>query len=190
MRLIQIEDTKKELEQQVKELYLEAFPKEERKPYELMKQKQREGKMQIWAVVQEDKLDFCGLAITILYRDIVLLDYFAICQDKRGKGIGSKILAKIKEKYAGKRLFLEIESVSERLEGLSKEERTIRERRKGFYSRNGMKETGLEVVLYGVSMEVLSAGGEIDFKEYLSLYVDTFGEKVAEKIKWDKKGES
>ena len=58
MRLIQIEDTKKELEQQVKELYLEAFPKEERKPYELMKQKQREGKMQIWAVVQEDKLDF------------------------------------------------------------------------------------------------------------------------------------
>ncbi len=181
MRLIQVDDTKEELSRQIKALYLDAFPKEERKPYQVMEQKQREGKMQIWAAIKEPE-EFCGLAITILYKDIVLLDYFAICKEKRGMGIGSEVLGKLKEKYANFHLFLEIESTSEKIKMLSEEEQKIRRNRKRFYHQNGMKDTKLMVVLYGVSMEVLSFGREISFEEYLKLYIDTFGEKVADKI--------
>lgn len=181
MKLIQVDDTKKALSEQVKKLYLDAFPKEERKPYKVMEQKQQEGKMQIWAIVQET-MEFCGLAITILYQDMVLLDYFAICPEKRGNGIGSEVLEILKKKYNKCCLFLEIESTEERLEGVSKEEQKIRKKRKQFYYQNGMKDTGLSVVLYGVPMEVLSTGREIKFEDYLRLYIDTFGEKVADKI--------
>lgn len=185
MKLIQVDDTKPELKKKIKALYLDAFPKEERKPYEIMEQKQQEGKMQIWAIIQEtskSEIDFCGLAITILSEDIVLLDYFAICPNQRGKGMGSKALEVIKEMYAKYNLILEIESTSEKKLSLSEEEKHIRKRRKKFYYQNGIKEIGLEVVLYGVPMEVLSTGRKIGFKEYLCLYTDTFGEKVTTKI--------
>ena len=188
MKLIQVDDTKKELVKQVKKLYRDAFPKEERKPYKLMEQKQQEGKMEIWAIVQEkqemerDRLEFCGLAITILYKDMVLLDYFAISPEKRGNGIGSEGLKLLKQKYNDRCLFLEIESTSEKAGILSEKEQKIRRRRKRFYHQNGIKDTGLSVVLYGVPMEVLSTGRKIDFKEYFGLYIDIFGEKVAEKI--------
>lgn len=182
MKLVQIDETQKELSKQVKALYKEAFPKEERKPYQLMEEKQREGKMQIWAIVEEEKQDFCGLAITILYKNLVLLDYFAICLEKRGNGIGSKVLAILKEKYRNRCLFLEIESTGEYAGSLSIEEQQVRRKRKSFYHQNGIKDTGLEVVLFGVPMEVLSTGKGIDFEEYLELYVDTFGKKIADKI--------
>lgn len=184
MRLIQVDETTKELSKQVKALYQDAFPKEERKPYQVMEEKQREGKMEIWAIVKEEKLEFCGLAITILYKDLVLLDYFAICSEKRGTGIGSEVLAMLKEKYADRCLFLEIESTGKNAGELSAEEQQVRQKRKCFYHQNGIKDTGLEAVLYGVSMEVLSAGRTIDFKEYLELYVDIFGKKVANRIEY------
>lgn len=198
MKLIQIDETQKELSEKVKSLYIDVFPKEERKPYALIEEKQREGKMQIWAIEMDKriaeekigmeresikhKMDFCGFAITILYQDMVLLDYFAICSEKRGNGIGSEVLRILKEKYMGRCLFLEIESTSERAGKLSKEEQQVRRKRKRFYHQNGITDTGLEVVLYGVNMEVLSAGRKIGFEEYLRFYVDTFGEKVADRI--------
>lgn len=196
MKLIQVNDSNLEFLGQVKALYLEAFPKEEQKPYPIMEQKQREGKMQIWAIVQEvncgaeinqkennrDVLEFCGLAIVILAQEMVLLDYFAIDPKKRGKGIGSAVLELLKEKYVNACLILEIESTSERETGLSKEEQQIREKRKRFYYQNKMKNTGLLVKLFGVSMEVLSDGRKISFEEYLKIYTDTFGECIAEKI--------
>lgn len=184
MKLIQIDETQKKLSNQVKVLYKDAFPKEERKPYQVMEEKQREGKMQIWAIVEEEKSDFCGLAITILYKNLVLLDYFAICPEKRGNGIGSEVLAILKKKYASRCLFLEIESTSEGAEELSVEEQKVCEKRKCFYHQNGINDTGLKVVLYGVPMEVLSAGRKIDFEEYLRLYIDTFGKKITDRVEY------
>lgn len=42
MRLIQVDDTKEELSRQIKALYLDAFPKEERKPYQVMERREKE----------------------------------------------------------------------------------------------------------------------------------------------------
>lgn len=191
MRLIQTDETQEKLTEQIKTLYLQAFPESERKPFAMMEEKQREGRMQIWAIVrengedaetQEEQQEFCGLAITVLYKDMVLLDYFAIHPRKRGCGIGSEVLEMLKEMYADKCFFLEIESTGEETEKLTEKERQIRMKRKQFYHRNGMKDTGLEVILFGVQMEILSAGRAVSFAEYYHLYEDTFGKKIAARV--------
>ena len=42
--------------------------------------------------IENDTGDFLGLAITILYNGIVLLDYFAVDDSQRDGGIGSAAL--------------------------------------------------------------------------------------------------
>ena len=74
---------------QIKRLYRAAFPRSERKPFEVILDKTKSGQMDLLAVEQDG---FCGLVITILHRDIVLLDYFAITPKRRGQGIGTQMV--------------------------------------------------------------------------------------------------
>ena len=69
-----------------------------------------------------------GLAITVLYQDMVLLDYFAIHRSCRGKNYGSQALQMLKEWYQDRRLILEIELPDENASN-----RKERIRRKQFY---------------------------------------------------------
>lgn len=159
---------------QVYELYMEAFPKEERKPFELMEQKVKEGKMEILAIEEDG---FAGLAITVLYEDRVLLDYFAIAPDYREKGIGGKALQMLKERYKEKCFFLEIELIDEKAPNNAE-----RIRRKAFYQRNGMKEVGVKVCLFGVEMELLTAQKPLTFESYFEVYDKTFGNKISRNV--------
>ena len=94
---------------QIEKLYYEAFPVEEQKPFSVILEKNREGSMEILAAENNHK-DFTGLAITARHRDLVMLDYFAISPCHRQGGVGSKVFRMLKERYAGQRFFLEIES--------------------------------------------------------------------------------
>ena len=58
----------------VEKLYLEAFPKAERKPFAMIKKLNKKGKSEMLCL-ESDNGDFLGLAITVLYEDLVLLDY-------------------------------------------------------------------------------------------------------------------
>ena len=142
----------------IQALYQEAFPASERKPFKLMIKKREEGVMELQALENEQN-EFCGLAITILYQDMVLLDYFAIAPKMRGKGTGTE------------GFFLEIERTDVEAENLLQ-----RQKRKNFYLRNGLTETAMYVRLFGVEMEVLSDSCKVNFEEYKRLYADTFGE--------------
>lgn len=164
---------------QIKELYLQAFPKEERKPFELIEKLQEEGKAQIFVVTDEER-EFCGLAITLHNGNYVLLDYFAILPQKRGSGIGSCVIQLLKQRYKDKIFFLEIEE-TEKMEDVSEEEQKLRVRRKRFYLENGMKDSTLRVSLFGVLMEILSDGTPLTFEEYYELYKTTVGENFIKK---------
>lgn len=63
----------------VEKLYYKAFPKDELKPFDLILQKQKDGFVDILAI--ENNETFVGLAITAHYKNLVLLDYFAIEDD-------------------------------------------------------------------------------------------------------------
>ena len=159
----------------IKRTYLESFPKSERKPFGLMKLKEKQGVMEILEILEKGRP--VGLAITVLYQDMVLLDYFAIHRSCRGKNYGSQALQMLKEWYQGRRLILEIELPDENAS--NREERI---RRKQFYLKNGMVETGLRVCVFQVPMEVLTDGAHITYDEYHGIYRETIGTVFARKV--------
>ena len=159
----------------IEDLYLRAFPKAERKPFSLMVKKQLEGTMEILSIEEENA--FLGLAIFAHDKDIALLDYFAISDEMRGQGIGSRAIKALQKIYAGKRFVLEIETTKKPCNDLE-----MREHRKAFYLRNGLHTMDFDVMLFGVEMEMLSNADYLNFDEYLDVYKNACGLKYADKI--------
>lgn len=154
-------------------LYLEAFPESERKPFSLLQARAGEGKAELLSIRFEGA--FAGLVITLLYQDYVLIDYLAVSTGYRNHGIGARVLDLIRERYAGRLIFLEIE-----------EPRTeIQERRRNFYIRNNILPTGLAVELFGEDMLILSDGGRnVPFDDYAALLLYAVGPYTKGKVKF------
>lgn len=159
----------------IKKTYLEAFPKSERKPFTHMKKKAKQGAMEILVILEGRRP--VGLSILVRHRDMALLDYFAIHRDFRGQDYGSRALGILKERYRDQRLILEIELLDERAANQAE-----RIRRRNFYLRNGMQETGLKACVFKVPMEILTDGKPLSKEEYHSIYSEAMGPVFARKV--------
>ena len=156
---------------------MESFPKCERKPFDLIVRKSDENTMEILRISEGNK--FIGLAINILYKDLVLLDYFAVKKEYRDRGYGTRALSLLKNHYADRRLFLEIEIPDE-----SSSNSYQRKIRKQFYLRNGMSETGIRVSIFDFPMELLIAGDKsLSFDEYHSIFYNIIGQAFSDNVK-------
>ncbi len=156
----------------LQEIYLEAFPRAERKPFSAILRMQRQGIGDILAIMAGDAL--VGLATVIFKDDLVLLDYFAMDAACRGQGHGSAALQALLLRYPGKRFFLEIEESDPAAQNALQ-----REKRKAFYLRHGLAESGMRVRLFGVEMEILTYECGLTFAEYHALYVRAIGKWLA-----------
>ena len=139
-------------------------------------QKQSQGLTDIFAL--EENGDFCGLAITMKAEDLVLLDYFAIVREKRGKGYGRMALEALFAHFNGKRFFLEIESTL--AESANKSQRI---KRKRFYLKNQLTELNLYANVFGTDMELLAYQTSLTFDEYIGVYKTVYGQEKAACIK-------
>lgn len=157
-------------------LYGTAFPREERKPFAFMEELARQGKMEMLAVMDGER--FVGLAITLLAKEIVILDYFAIAPAVRGRGYGGQALGLLIKRYGGRRLILEIEMEDPRAENA-----LYRVKRKEFYIRNGIKETGIYAHVYHTDLELLSADGRLSFGEYVRAMEVAMGAEHVAKLR-------
>lgn len=163
--------------EKIQKLYFTAFPENERKPFSLILKLREQGYFDILAI-ESEKGVFLGEAIVIRWQNILLLDYFAIAPEYRGKKIGSKALRLLQKKYKNSVFILEIEST--KVECENKEQRVGR---KNFYEVNGMKALDYCVDLFGVEMEIMACHGQIPYERYHELFIELFGEKTAEKVK-------
>lgn len=161
---------------QVYKLYQKAFPASEKKPFSIILKKHKEGKTHIWRFTRNGK--FAGLIITINGDEHILLDYLAVEERRRGTGIGTEILSLMRSHYAGKGVFLEIESVYEDCD--NKAERL---RRKHFYEKCGMESMEVFVWLFGVKMELMGFGCRLSYEQYQGFYRDNYGPWAADHIK-------
>lgn len=143
-----LEKMKKEEWKQVREIYLEAFPKVERKPLSWIRRSCKSGKMEIY--VAKDAGQIAGFAISIPYRDMVMVDYLAVSSKVRSRGTGSQILQGICQLYQPKRVYLLIEDPT-----VAAENAEQRKRRKAFYLKNGFHSTGIFSTGSSGQMEIL-----------------------------------
>ena len=157
-------------------LYQAAFPDSEKKPFSMIVSMYKKGKSDVWYCEKAGR--FAGLAITINGIDKILIDYLAVNEKRRGQGLGSDILQEMRQTYADKGVFLEIEVVDASAGNFEE-----RKRRKQIYLANGMKEMNVFVELFGVDMELLGYECTLTFEEYREFYRTNYNEWAASHIK-------
>lgn len=162
--------------EEIKRLYKTAFPKEERGPLFLLHRKAKKGKAKFSAVMDGEK--FVGLTFIAGKGDVVTLMFLAVADKERGKGYGGRILECVRERYKGKRLFLNIEVVDPQAENYEQ-----RRSRKVFYERNGFEGLDYRVREAGVPYEMLAVGGYVTKEEYESVMEQIFGKILYRFIK-------
>ena len=165
MRLTQINA---EQWKQVKEIYMEAFPKAERKPFFVLRHSVKSKKAQILTATEDGTL--MGFVMVIPYGGMVMVDYLAVSSKIRSRGTGSQIMQQVCEYFADKRIVLLIERLDDNAENAQQ-----RSARRRFYLKNGF--TSLDIFIKGASgeMEVLNWGGKVSAQEYLSLQKHALG---------------
>ncbi|MBQ8583137.1 MAG: GNAT family N-acetyltransferase [Clostridia bacterium] len=162
----------------LRSLYERAFPPSEKKPWRMIEERVKLGTMRVVSI-EEDGV-FLGLMIFIIHRDIVLLDYFAVEESARGRGIGGRALEILFSHLGDFRLLLEIEDTDDK----SAENLSERLRRRDFYLRHGMKPMSYKVDLFGVRMNLLTYEGRgVTFEEYHEIFRSVFSPKIAENVK-------
>lgn len=151
-------------------LYERAFPESEKKPISMILKMSKCGATDIWYF--EDNGAFLGLAITINSPDIILIDYFAVNEKRRGKGNGERMLKSIISHYSPRKVFLEIEVPYETAENY-----VDRIRRRRFYvDRVGLIPMNTRACLFGVDMELLGTEGcHLTYDEYRDFYLNNYG---------------
>lgn len=140
-----------EYKKDIKNLYLKAFPKNERFPFWILRHSIKKGKAKLNAIIDNDI--FIGMNYMVNCDDSFYLIYFAIDKELRNKNYGSNVLQDLSEKYGT--IFLSIE----------KPKNELSQRRKNFYLRNGFFETNKYSSEGGVEYEILCNNKDYNITE-------------------------
>ena len=177
----------KQYYKEMKKLYNEAFPKNERVPFTILKLLLRKEKAKFYGIYDEN--NFVGLVYNVFYKDIVYIFYLAINQELRGQGYGSKVLDSIKSKYKHSRIILMIEEIDEKSKNYKD-----RIKRRNFYYNNGFKNLNYKIREANVIYEMLGYSEDnkkVTNKEFYELMKNYFGnilykyayKKISEEVK-------
>ena len=137
-------------ETELKALYMNEahrdFPESELKPWDVVEKLYREGNYEPLGFYDGDT--FLAYALQAISEDgkSVLLDYLAVTPEYRSGGIGSQVLAKLREYYRGKTDYIAIESEHPD----EAPDSAIALRRLEFYKRAGAVLTDTQVRLFDV----------------------------------------
>ena len=160
----------------LKKLYRCSFPASEKKPFRLIRRKQREGSSEILGLLDQDG-QLVGEIITLLWQDLLLVDYLAIVEDARSRGYGAQALQLLRERHKDKRLLLEIETPDIPCKNLQE-----RIRRKRFYESCGFDSMDYHILLFGVEMEIMTYQCKVSFEEYHGIFTGIYGDIFARNI--------
>ena len=178
MAIIFKEVNKKEEEfQKVKDLYLTAFPANERFPMWLLWKKARQNYINFYNLYDDDK--WIGFIYIVLEKDISLIAYLAIHSKERGSGYGSQVLKAVIEKYKKNRIVLNIEPLDEKAENYEE-----RKKRRKFYEKNGFQSLGYTVREWKEDYDMFSYGGIVTKEEYETLMKKFIGKFLFQIVKY------
>lgn len=168
MNISNIPSVDKQQWKAVKRLYLEAFPKPERKPFFILKRSVQKGRAQLLTAAESVAL--LGFVMVIPHGGTVMVDYLAVDDKNRSRGTGSRIIREVLRRFPGKKLVLLIEKPDEAAQ--NSRQRTAR---RNFYLKNGFTSSGIFITGRSGSMEVMNYGGTVSLPEYLELQRHALG---------------
>lgn len=129
------------------------FPPSELRPYSSIAGLTQEGKYICFGYMDEQNV--AAYAAFAYCRDAALLDYYAVDQNLRGKGVGGEFLKGIREmsgRFNVPAILIEVESVES---AETPQEIEERKRRIHFYLKCGCRETRVYSYLFGVEYQML-----------------------------------
>lgn len=146
---------------QVKKLYTRAFPACERLPWWLLRLNARRQGIDLTAYMDGDQLR--GFTCSAMVEDCYFLLFFAVAEECRGQGWGSRILADICSRHD--RVDLNVELLDQKADNYEQ-----RLRRFAFYRKNGFHDTGYHVWEVGGKFRVLSTTPELNEESYRQVF--------------------
>ena len=160
--MIKFEDVKQH-KKEVKKLYREAFPADERAPFFMLIKRTERKENSFYAVTDND--GFAGLVYTIKSDKVIYVFFLAVIPEKRGKGYGTKILYEIKNKNPDLAVILMIEDTDIK-DAPNYEERLNRLK---FYKRNDFFQLGIKINEAGVKYELLGTKKDVVLEDFFKV---------------------
>ena len=168
IRFEKIDENTKNLED-IKQLYMDAFPFEERIPFYIMVSVGNDRGVVFLSIYDDDT--WLGFIHTLVGEKLSYIFYFAIDGGLRQSGYGSKIIREYKKMHP--KLSLAIEPIEEDSDNIKQ-----RKKRLAFYKKNGFETLDTRVVEMGVEFELMGAKGmeikESDYKSLVKKFFDSF----------------
>lgn len=142
-------------------IYVEAFPAYERAPLEDLLSLSNSTEEVLMQIICDDDKQVGIILLTNMAPDKAFILYLAMDAEQRGQGYGSLVLPALQEVFpAG--LILETEELDE-----SAENAVQRERRYGFYQRNGMMDSSFMSYSLGGIFHLMRSTNIITTDDYL-----------------------
>ena len=154
----------------ISELYLSAFPEEERPPLDKFLNSLKQKEITLLTFYKEDT--FIGFAYLVFYQDICCLFFLAVSSNYRHQGYGGEILEILKKEYKDYVIMLCYEEIDPKYPNY--EERV---NRTNFYYSHGFIDNKIKTNEYGVIYETAYIGSHpISFTNYFQIFKLAFGE--------------
>lgn len=157
------------------------FPKDELKPFEMIKKHMSNGIYICLGVFKDDVLIGYAFCLTDPDSNAVLLDYFAVLKEHRGNRIGSSSLGEVCRYFTEELNFSALILESENPDFAKDEiDKMTRLRRISFYEKNGMYRQSFTTDLYGVKYCIFSYPKTDAKPALISLYKKMLPKKLFE----------
>ena len=139
-------------------LYNSSFPENERRNFQELIDENSKG-MEFLAFYENDV--FIGFITILNCKNISHIIYFAVHENLRGQGYGSKILNIIKEIKLSQKILADLEKIN-----FSKENNNQRIKRENFYIKNGFQKTNIYYIWNDETYNIFSNTPNLSEKEY------------------------
>lgn len=168
MELVEVSKTLKDYKN-IKTLYKQAFPLNERIPFSLLFRKACSSAADFWALYDGDK--WVGLAYVVTHAQLAYICYFAIKEDERNRGYGKDTIETFKERYKGCNVFLALETLDEK----NAPNYDQRLRRHAFYLKCGLSDLPYKLKEASVIYDIMGTGDPVEPEAYGSMMNACFG---------------
>ncbi|CAD0145021.1 MULTISPECIES: GNAT family N-acetyltransferase [Streptococcus] len=142
-------NTDKKEKDQLKKLYLKAFPAEKRLPFFFFMTKTKDENVDFLSIYDDDS--WISMIYLVKHDKLTFISYFAIDDSLRSKGYGGQVLEEIKKKYSNYAICLTFEKIDS---SATNNEQRIK--RKDFYKRNGFDKFNFYIKEAGIMYEFIS----------------------------------